>query len=54
MKEEASYHKELKGQEARLEKLLTSKSEDENAEYQIKQEASYFFTTSYMVLKLIL
>ncbi|KAF8848442.1 tubulin-specific chaperone-like protein Rbl2 [Acephala macrosclerotiorum] len=38
MKEEASYHKELKNQEARLEKLLASKTEDENAEYQLKQE----------------
>jgi tubulin-specific chaperone A len=40
VKEEASYHKELKAQEARLEKLLASKDEDENAEYQLKQEAS--------------
>src|ERR1039458_8363176 len=38
MKEEASYHKELKHQEARLEKLLASKDEDENAEYSLKQE----------------
>jgi hypothetical protein len=40
VKEEASYHKELAQQEARLEKLLASKDEDENAEYQLKQEAS--------------
>ncbi len=40
VKEEASYHKELKHQEARLEKLLASKDEDENAEYQLKQEVS--------------
>ncbi|KAF4636472.1 hypothetical protein G7Y89_g1623 [Cudoniella acicularis] len=38
VKEEASYHKELKHQEARVEKLLASKDEDENAEYQLKQE----------------
>ena len=38
VKEEASYHKELKNQEARLEKLLASKDEDENAEYSLKQE----------------
>jgi len=38
IKEEASYHKELKNQEARLEKLLASKDEDENAEYSLKQE----------------
>lgn len=38
VKEESSYHKELKSQEARLEKLLGSKDEDENAEYQLKQE----------------
>ena len=40
VKEEASYHKELKAQEARVEKLLASKDEDENAEYQIKQEVT--------------
>ncbi|KAG0650727.1 hypothetical protein D0Z07_2313 [Hyphodiscus hymeniophilus] len=38
VKEEASYYKELQQQEARLEKSQTSKDEDENAEYQIKQE----------------
>ncbi len=42
VKEEASYHKELKHQEARLEKLLASKDEDENAEYQLKQEVSIY------------
>jgi hypothetical protein len=40
VKEEASYYKELQQQEARLEKALASKDEDENAEYQLKQEAS--------------
>lgn len=47
--EEASYHKELKQQEGRLERLLTNKDEDENAEYQLKQEASLrflYYTTS--------
>jgi hypothetical protein len=38
IKEEASYHKELKSQEARLAKLEASTEEDENAEYQLKQE----------------
>jgi tubulin-specific chaperone A len=38
VKEEASYHKELKSQESRLEKLANNKDEDENAEYQLKQE----------------
>jgi hypothetical protein len=39
VKEEGSYHKELTQQETRLEKLLASKDGDENAEYQVKQEA---------------
>lgn len=38
VKEEVSYEKELKGQEARLEKILASKDGDENAEYSLKQE----------------
>jgi tubulin-specific chaperone A len=38
VKEEASYYKELKQQEARLEKTLASKDEDENAEFTLKQE----------------
>ncbi|RDL29939.1 uncharacterized protein BP5553_10566 [Venustampulla echinocandica] len=38
VKEEASYHKELQSQEARLAKLEADKDEDENAEYQLKQE----------------
>lgn len=46
VKEEASYHKELKSQEARLEKLLASKDEDENAEYQLKQEVGLLERTS--------
>jgi hypothetical protein len=37
IKEEASYHKELSQQEARIKKLEAG-SEDENAEYQLKQE----------------
>ena len=40
VKEEASYYKELQQQEARLEKALAINEEDENAEYQLKQEAS--------------
>jgi tubulin-specific chaperone A len=43
VKEEASYYKELQQQEARVEKLQASKEEDENAEYQLKQEASTCF-----------
>ncbi|RFU35239.1 hypothetical protein B7463_g1167, partial [Scytalidium lignicola] len=38
VKEEASYHKELSQQQARLKKLLESKEEDENAEFNLKQE----------------
>lgn len=41
VKEEVSYEKELKGQETRLEKILASKDEDENAEYKLKQEVCY-------------
>lgn len=37
VKEEASYHKELEQQEARIAKLESSTG-DENAEYQLKQE----------------
>ena len=37
VKEEASYHKEMAQQEARIKKLEEG-SEDENAEYQLKQE----------------
>lgn len=49
VKEEASYEKELKGQETRLEKILSTKDEDENAEYKLKQEVrrlSFSFTSS--------
>jgi tubulin-specific chaperone A len=38
--EEASYHKELSQQQARLDKLSANNREDENAEFQLKQEAS--------------
>jgi tubulin-specific chaperone A len=38
VKEEASYHKELVNQEARLDKLVKNEDGDENKEYQIKQE----------------
>lgn len=40
VKEEASYHEELKQQQTRLDKLLANKDDGENAEYQLKQEAS--------------
>lgn len=42
VKEEASYHKELSQQQARITKL-EQPSEDENAEYQLKQEVSSIF-----------
>lgn len=38
IKEEASYHKELTQQEARIIKLESEVSTDENAEFQLKQE----------------
>lgn len=39
VKEEASYHKELEQQASRIKKLEQG-SEDENAEYQLKQEVN--------------
>jgi len=39
VKEEASYHKEIEYQKARIKKLEAG-SEDENAEFQLKQEVS--------------
>lgn len=42
VKEEASYHKELLSQQARLKKLEESTEEDENREYSLKQEVSIF------------
>jgi tubulin-specific chaperone A len=41
IKEEASYRKEEKMQEARIEKLQGDNS-DENAEYQMRQEVGYW------------
>ncbi|SZF03008.1 unnamed protein product [Blumeria hordei] len=38
IKEEASYHDELKGQEARLQKLTNSSDEDGNHDWNIRQE----------------
>ncbi|KAI5248956.1 hypothetical protein E4T47_05519 [Aureobasidium subglaciale] len=38
VKEEASYHKELEQQQARLEKLKQVSSDEENAEWNLKQE----------------
>jgi len=40
VKEEASYHKELEQQQARIAKLEQGGDEDENAEFQLKQEVS--------------
>lgn len=39
VKEEASYHKEIEQQEARIKKSETSK-DDENAEYILRQEVN--------------
>jgi predicted ribosome quality control (RQC) complex YloA/Tae2 family protein len=52
VKEEASYHKELKNQEARLEKLINSKEQDENAEYQLKQEVCLLLAHLFLRKKL--
>ncbi|KAH0372493.1 hypothetical protein KCU65_g1162, partial [Aureobasidium melanogenum] len=38
VKEEASYHKELEQQQTRIEKLKQAGSDDENAEWNLKQE----------------
>jgi tubulin-specific chaperone A len=38
VKEEASYHKELEHQQARIEKLKQASSDEENAEWNLKQE----------------
>ncbi|KEQ73240.1 putative tubulin-specific chaperone Rbl2 [Aureobasidium namibiae CBS 147.97] len=38
VKEEASYHKELEQQQARIEKLKQASSDEENAEWNLKQE----------------
>lgn len=38
LKEEASYHKEQKQQETRIKKLEEGGSEDQNADFQLKQE----------------
>jgi tubulin-specific chaperone A len=38
VKEEASYHKEIEQQEARIHKLETTESSDTNAEYTLRQE----------------
>jgi len=51
VKEETSYHKELKNQEARLEKLVNSTEENENKEYQLKQEV--YHPSSYLTLPYI-
>jgi tubulin-specific chaperone A len=45
VKEEASYYKEMEQQEARIKKLELG-SDDENAEYLLKQEVCYLLKTS--------
>jgi hypothetical protein len=50
VKEESSYYKELTQQETRLAKLLASKDEDENAEFQLKQEVSQNSFTTHSIL----
>lgn len=45
VKEEASYHKELEQQQARIAKLEQGGG-DENAEWTLKQEVSNFFMTA--------
>lgn len=42
VKEEASYHKELEQQQARIQKLKQSSSDEENAEWNLKQEVRGF------------
>lgn len=42
VKEEASYHKELVAQEARLQKMLATEDGDENREYSLRQEVLSF------------
>ncbi|KAI4746934.1 hypothetical protein E4T50_02705 [Aureobasidium sp. EXF-12298] len=42
VKEEASYHKELEHQQARIEKLKQASSDEENAEWNLKQEVCDF------------
>lgn len=44
VKEEASYYKEMEQQEARIRKLEAG-SDDENAEYLLKQEVCYLSAT---------
>lgn len=44
VKEEASYHKELEDQSARIAKLEAGEgADDENAEYILRQHVSFFF-----------
>lgn len=53
VKEEASYHKELSQQEARLAKLQANEGGEENAEFQLKQEVSYNYKLSeYLIMGL--
>lgn len=45
VKEEASYHREQKDQEKRIEKLENQTDEDENREYTLRQEVGYLFSS---------
>lgn len=51
VKEEASYHKELLSQQARLKKLEEATEEDENREYSLKQEVSIFPSSPWQASK---
>lgn len=53
IKEEASYHKELSQQEARLKKL-ESETGDENREYMIKQEVCHTFCIHIRTLPVVI
>ncbi|KAF7190585.1 Tubulin-specific chaperone A [Pseudocercospora fuligena] len=48
VKEEASYHQEQKSQEARIAKLEADQSNDENAEYTLRQERKALEETNAM------
>ena len=50
VKEEKSYHDEQKQQEAKIAKLEQGGSNDENADYILKQEVSSY--VSYLIIRL--
>jgi tubulin-specific chaperone A len=49
VKEEASYHKELEKQQARLKNLEENPDGDENAEFQLRQEVFLIFLSRLLV-----